>query len=74
MQLYEKNICQFTIFKLYTIYNKHELIKIGNQTRKREKSQVLSQVLEFLQTVRIKINAKYFVIFRILNLIILDIF
>ena len=32
------------IFRLYTANNKHESIKIGNQTR--EKSQVLSQVLE----------------------------
>ena len=32
------------IFKLYTEYNKHEMIKIGNETR--EKSQVLSQVIE----------------------------
>ena len=32
------------IFSLYTVYNKHETIKIGNQTT--EKSQVLSQVLE----------------------------
>ena len=33
------------ISKLYTVYNKHEMVKIGNQTR--EKSQVLSQVLEY---------------------------
>ena len=38
------NICQVMIFKLYTVYNKHEMIKIDGQTR--EKSQVLSQVLE----------------------------
>ena len=35
-----KNICQAMIFRLYTVYNKHEIIKIGNQTR--EKLQVLS--------------------------------
>ena len=44
MQFYEKNVCLFMIFRLYTANNKHESIKIGNQTR--EKSQVLSQVLE----------------------------
>ena len=44
MQFCEINICQVMIFRLYTVYNKHEMIKIGNQTR--EKSQVLSQVLE----------------------------
>ena len=32
------------IFRLYTVYNKHEIIKIGNQTI--EKYQVLSQVLK----------------------------
>ena len=32
------------IFKLYTVYNKHEMIKIANQTR--DKLQVLSQMLE----------------------------
>ena len=32
------------IFRLYTVYNKNEMIKIDNQTR--EKSQVLSQVHE----------------------------
>ena len=32
------------IFRLYTVFNKHEMIKISNQIR--EKSQVLSQVLE----------------------------
>ena len=32
------------IFRLYTIYNKREMIKIGNKTR--ENLQVLSQVLE----------------------------
>ena len=44
MQFYEINICQIMIFKLYIVDNKYELIKIGNHTR--EKSQVLSQVLE----------------------------
>ena len=32
------------IFRLYAVYKKHEIIKTGNQTR--EKSQVLTQVLE----------------------------
>ena len=32
------------IFKPHTVYNKHEMIKIGNQIR--EKPQVLSQMLE----------------------------
>ena len=44
MQFNEINICQFTIFRLFTVYNKYEIIKIDNKTR--EKSQVLSQVLE----------------------------
>ena len=37
-------VFKFMIFRLYSVYNKNEMIKIGNQTR--EKSQVLSQVLE----------------------------
>ena len=44
MQFYEINICQVMIFKIYTVCNKHEMIKIGNQTG--EKSQILSQVLK----------------------------
>ena len=44
MQFQEKNISQVMIFRLYTVYNKHEMMKIGNQIR--EKSQALSQVLE----------------------------
>ena len=42
IQFYEINIFQVMIFIFYTVYDKHELIKIGNQTR--EKSQVQSQV------------------------------
>ena len=41
MQFFEINICRIMIFRLYTAYNKHEMIKIGSPSRK--KSQVLSQ-------------------------------
>ena len=44
MQFYEVNISQVMIFRLYTVYNRHEMIKNGNQTR--EKIQELSEVLE----------------------------
>ena len=44
MQFYEINICQIIIFRLYTVRNKHQMIKIGNQIR--EKLQVLSEVAE----------------------------
>ena len=44
MQFYEINICQAVIFRLYTVYNKNELIKISNETT--EKLQALSQVVE----------------------------
>ena len=44
MQFYEINICQIMNFTFYSVYNKHEMIKIGNQIRK--KSEVLSQMLE----------------------------
>ena len=33
------------IFKLYAVFNKHEMIKIVNETK--GKSQVLSQMLEY---------------------------
>ena len=44
MQFHKINVCQVMIFMLYAANKKHEMIKIGNQTK--EKSQVLSQVLE----------------------------
>ena len=44
MQFYEINVCEVIIFGLYNVYNKNGTIKIENETR--EKSQVLSQVLE----------------------------
>ena len=34
MQFYEINICQLMICRIYTVYNKHEMIKIGNQAEK----------------------------------------
>ena len=45
MLFYEMNDCRDMIFRLYTVYNKHEMMKIGNHTHTIEKSQVLSQVL-----------------------------
>ena len=45
MQSCEINICQAMIFRFYTVYNKHKMIKFSNQTRK--KSQVLSQVPKY---------------------------
>ena len=44
MQFDETNISQIKVFRLYIVNNKHEMIKIGNQTR--EKSQASSEVLE----------------------------
>ena len=44
MQFYELNICKVMIFRLNDVYNKHGMIRIVKQTK--EKSQVLSQVLE----------------------------
>ena len=41
MQFYEINIYKSMIFRFYVVFNRHQLIKIGNQTR--EKSQELSQ-------------------------------
>ena len=36
-QFYEIDICQFIISRLYTVYNKHEMLKIENQTREKHK-------------------------------------
>ena len=44
MQFYEINICQILIFRLCIAFNKHKMTKNSNESR--EKSQVLSQVLE----------------------------
>ena len=44
MEFYEINIYKVVMFRLYIVYNKHEMIQIDNQTR--EKTQALSQVLE----------------------------
>ena len=37
MQFYEINICQILICRLYAVYNKHEMIKIGYQNKKNRK-------------------------------------
>ena len=44
MQFYENNIYEVLKFKLYAVYNKQKIIKIGNQIK--EKSQVISQVFK----------------------------
>ena len=44
IKFYEINTWQVMIFRLYTIYNKYQMIKINYQIR--DKSQVLSQVLQ----------------------------
>ena len=41
MQFYKINIFHLMFFRLYAVYKKYEMIKIGNQIG--EKSQVLSQ-------------------------------
>ena len=37
MQVYETNIFQVMIFRLYTVYNKHEIIKLTIKTEKNRK-------------------------------------
>ena len=51
MQFYKINICQIMIFRLYAVYNKHEMIKIGNQTREKYDS-IASAGIILLPTVR----------------------
>ena len=38
MQFYEINMCQSIIFRLYAVYNKHEIIKNGKNLEKNRKS------------------------------------
>ena len=42
MQFYSTNICQIMVFRLYTVHNKNDDEKNGNEAR--EKSKELSQV------------------------------
>ena len=35
MRFYEINVCQVLIFRHYTVYNKHVMIKIANETREK---------------------------------------
>ena len=44
MKFYEIKFSQIMIFRLSTVYDKREMLKISNQTK--EKLQVLSHVLE----------------------------
>ena len=44
MLFHEKNICRVIILRLYTVYNKHDMMQIGNQNT--EEQQVLSEVLK----------------------------
>ena len=37
MQFYLVNVCQAMIFRPYIVCNKHDIIKIGNQTKKKKK-------------------------------------
>ena len=37
MQFYEINICQVIIFRLYAVYNKHEMIKLAIKPEKNHK-------------------------------------
>ena len=51
MQFYELNDYQFTIFRLYTVYNKHGVIKIGNENQRKIASTVTSARIILLSTV-----------------------
>ena len=54
MQFYDINIFQAMIFRFYTVYIKHEVIKIGNQTQEK----IASARLIFLPTVVSAIHIK----------------
>ena len=56
MQFDKVNICQVMIFRLYTVYNKHKMIKIGNQNQKKKNA---SARIFLLLTVDLTKNRKY---------------
>ena len=51
MQFYEINVCQIKICRLYTVYNKHEIIQIGNQKKRKIASIIASARIILLPTV-----------------------
>ena len=48
MQFYEKNICQVMIFRLYTAYKKHEMIKIVKQIREKTGARIILLSIAFV--------------------------
>ena len=67
MQFYKINFCQVIIFKLYTVYKKHEMAKIGNQTRKKITSIIASVRMILLLTacINIKISEVFYLEFEV---------
>ena len=51
IQFYEINNCQVMIFWLYTVYNKYEMLKFGNQTIEKNASITASARIILLSTV-----------------------
>ena len=66
MQFYGKNICQIMIFRLYTVYNKHEMIKIVNQTREKIECIIASARIILLSTIQILLSPYFDTIFKCL--------
>ena len=60
MQLYEINICPVRIFRLYTAYNKHGMIKNGNQTSKKKKKSQVQAIKNLKQSSNPKYQCKGF--------------
>ena len=66
MQFHKINICQVMNFRLHTVYNKHETIKIVNQNRENSKyyhkcsnnfpadCTVGSKIIQSLEIIRVK--------------------
>ena len=51
MLFYKINFCLVRVFRLYTAYNKHEMIKIGDQTREKIASIIARARIILLPTV-----------------------
>ena len=56
MQFYEINIYKFMIFTLYTVYNKHKMLKTGNETRKKIARIIANARIILLTTVSSKLT------------------
>ena len=56
MLFYEINICKAMIIKLHTVYNKHEILKIGKSNQRKIESTIANARIILLLTVRLYVR------------------